>query len=349
MTKNAIILLEAELQKKIPIVNYDAFHILFGDLDRNIKLLEDAFAVRIDSTEDSILLSGEDGGKLLQAETAISTLMSDYRQIDRQRIEYVIDFVSAPPAENKERIEDLSKTVIISNFKGRPIRPKTIGQRRYIEAIEKKELVFGIGPAGTGKTFLAVALAIRDLKAGKVQRIIITRPAVEAGENLGFLPGDLQMKVDPYLRPIFDAMHDILGLETFQTLRERGVIEIAPLAYMRGRTLDNAFVILDEAQNTTQEQMKMFLTRFGANSRVVVNGDVTQIDLPRGKRSGLMHAMRVLKGIPEIEFASFSERDVVRHSLVKKIIARYNEFAEKEERETVDERKIKAPGQRHRK
>jgi phosphate starvation-inducible PhoH-like protein len=216
--------------------------------------------------------------------------------------------------------------------KGKTIKPKTLGQNQYIKAIQKYDLVFGTGPAGTGKTFLAVAMAIRAFKNNEVGKIIITRPAVEAGENLGFLPGDLQMKIDPYLRPIYDALFDILGNDAFLSFKERGLIEIAPLAYMRGRTLDNAFIILDEAQNTTKEQMKMFLTRFGFNSKVVVNGDMTQIDLPSGKRSGLTHALEVLKDVEEIGFVTMNDRDVVRHELVKKIILSYDRY-EKEHKD----------------
>lgn len=317
------------MTKNLPIQNHEAVHELFADLDKHIKLLESNLSVRISTSENAVIIEGEEH----QVETAaksIKLLLDDYTNIDTQRVEYVMDIVSHGEDGEENSIKELSKNQVVTTYLGKPIRPKTLGQRKYIESIQNHELVFGVGPAGTGKTFLAVALAIKALKAGQIQKIIITRPAVEAGENLGFLPGDLQTKVDPYLRPIYDAMHDIMGVDTFNNNRERGVIEIAPLAYMRGRTLDNAFVILDEAQNTTREQMKMFLTRFGAHSKVVVNGDISQIDLPHGKKSGLTHAIKVLKGIKEIDFVYFTEADVVRHSLVKKIIAKYKEYGEKE-------------------
>jgi phosphate starvation-inducible PhoH-like protein len=223
-----------------------------------------------------------------------------------------------------EELLELYKGEIASTYKGKPIRVKTIGQRHYVATIKKKDIVFGIGPAGTGKTYLAVVLAITALKEGRVKRIVLTRPAVEAGENLGFLPGDLQEKVDPYLRPLYDALNDVLGPDNVAKTLERGIIEVAPLAYMRGRTLDDAFVILDEAQNTTPEQMKMFLTRLGFGSKMVITGDVTQIDLPRGKKSGLMEAEKILQGIEDIGFIFLQEADVVRHSLVQKIISAYS-------------------------
>ncbi len=314
------------MTKRIKIENFAAVSELFADLDKHIRVLEGKLGVRISTDGGDIVVCGEDN--VDSAVRSISILLDDYTNIDSQRVDYVTDVVENGEI-NEDEIKELSKNQIVTTFLGRPIKAKTIGQRRYVDSILTHDVVFGIGPAGTGKTFLAVALAIKALKAGRVQKIIITRPAVEAGENLGFLPGDLQNKVDPYLRPIYDAMFEILGLDTFNNHRERGVIEIAPLAYMRGRTLDNAFVILDEAQNTTREQMKMFLTRFGAHSTVVVNGDISQIDLPRGKKSGLTHAIRVLAGIKEIDFVKFSEADVVRHSLVKKIIAKYNEYEER--------------------
>ncbi len=318
------------MTKKLKIENYEALHTLFADLDKNIRLIENNLGVTITMQAGEIIVEGEQAEK---AAHSVALLLDDYRNIDKQRVEYVMDLVKSGEEINKKDIKSLSESKIINTHYGKIVRPKTLGQKRYVQAIERRELVFGVGPAGTGKTFLAVAEAIKALKSGDVQRIIITRPAVEAGENLGFLPGDLQSKVDPYLRPIYDAMHSILGVETFNNHRERGIIEIAPLAYMRGRTLDNAFVILDEAQNTTKQQMKMFLTRFGAHSKVVVNGDISQIDLPRGKKSGLIHAIRVLKGIQEIEIVYFSEADVVRHSLVKKIIAKYKEYDERNREE----------------
>lgn len=312
----------------LEIDDYEAFHELFADLDKNIRLLEENLDVKISSNGNGIDIQG-DPAAVKRAKKAVRLLLDDYKNIDRQKIEYFSDILNNSNDSKESELKGLSKNLIISTHRGRQIKPKTLGQSNYVKAIMGKELVFGVGPAGTGKTFLAVALAIKTLKANLVQKIIITRPAIEAGENLGFLPGDLQMKVDPYLRPIYDAMHDILGIDNFNTLKEKGVIEIAPLAYMRGRTLDNAFVILDEAQNTTREQMKMFLTRFGANSRVVVNGDISQIDLPKGKKSGLVNALNVLKDLGEAGFVYFTEQDVVRHSLVKKIIAKYKESNDK--------------------
>lgn len=320
------------MDRRIKIDNFAAVHELFGNLDKNIKILESNLGVKIGTDGGDIVISGDSEKNVETAVSSVSLLLADYGHIDTQRVEYVLSMANSSD-EDKNSIKELSKKNIVTTFTGRPINPKTVGQRKYVEAIMSHDVVFGIGPAGTGKTFLAVALAIRALKKGEVQKIIITRPAVEAGENLGFLPGDLQQKVDPYLRPIYDAMNDILGFDTFNLHRERGVIEIAPLAYMRGRTLDNAFVILDEAQNTTREQMKMFLTRFGAHSKVVVNGDVSQIDLPRGKKSGLTHALRVLANVEEIAISYLSEADVIRHNLVKKIIAEYKKYEERQNEE----------------
>ena len=314
--------------KKMILNDFSAFHLLFGNLDENIILLEKAFDVSITSRDGEILIKGE-SLSVNKVEEVLYVLIKNIQAgelIDKQKINYVIQSVDAGEGN---KLEDLSKSFICVTSRGKYIKPKTIGQNNYIKAIQKRDVVFGIGPAGTGKTFLAVAMAIRAFKNNEINRIIITRPAVEAGENLGFLPGDLQMKVDPYLRPLYDALYDILGPETFNSYKERGLIEIAPLAYMRGRTLDNAFIILDEAQNTPKEQMKMFLTRFGFNSKVVVNGDVTQIDLPHGKRSGLVHAVEVLNEVEEIGFVYFTERDVVRHELVKKIISSYDRYERK--------------------
>ena len=311
--------------KKMILNDFSAFHLLFGNLDENIILLEKAFNVSIVSRDGEISLKGEPQN-ISSVEEAIHVLVKNIQSgelIDKQKVSYVIQSVSTGDGS---KLDDLSKSFICVNSRGKYIKPKTIGQNQYIKTIQSRDVVFGIGPAGTGKTYLAVALAIRAFKNHEVGKIIITRPAVEAGENLGFLPGDLQMKVDPYLRPLYDALFDILGPETYNTYKERGLIEIAPLAYMRGRTLDNAFIILDEAQNTTKEQMKMFLTRFGFNSKVVVNGDTTQIDLPNGRRSGLIHAIEVLRDVPEIGFVYMSEKDVVRHELVKKIILSYDRY-----------------------
>ncbi len=321
----------ADIVKKMILNDFSAFHLLFGNLDENIILIEKAFKVAITSRDGEITIKGETHA-ILKAEEVLQLLVKSIKtgeNIDKQRINYAIASIIAGDGG---KLEDIGKTSICVTSKGKTIKPKTLGQNQYIKAIQKYDLVFGTGPAGTGKTFLAVAMAIKAFKNNEVGKIIITRPAVEAGENLGFLPGDLQMKIDPYLRPIYDALFDILGNDAFLSYKERGLIEIAPLAYMRGRTLDNAFIILDEAQNTTKEQMKMFLTRFGFNSKVVVNGDVTQIDLPTGRRSGLIHALEVLKEVEEIGFVSLNDRDVVRHELVKKIILSYDRY-EKEHKD----------------
>ena len=247
-------------------------------------------------------------------------------KLNQQKINYIADLTSEGISYKKENVE---KDIICFTHDGKPLKPKTIGQRGYVESIRKKDIVFGIGPAGTGKTYIAVAMAINAFKNKEVQKIILARPAVEAGERLGFLPGDLQEKVDPYLRPLYDALYDVLGRESAMRLKEKEVIEVVPLAYMRGRTLDNSFIILDEAQNTTPEQMKMFLTRMGFGSKVVVTGDVTQVDLPRGKKSGLVEAQKVLKTVSEISFCYLKDVDVVRHQLVKKVINAYDDYYRK--------------------
>ncbi len=311
--------------QKIHIEDFKTLHVLFGNLDEHIKRIESRIGVHISSRDGAIIIKGPQIA-VQHAEDVIHLLASSIKageSIDTHKIQYAIDSVASG---EKSNLEDLSKAFICLSSRGKAIRPKTLGQNQYIQAIQKHDVVFGVGPAGTGKTYLAVAMAIRAFKNNDINRIIITRPAVEAGENLGFLPGDLQMKVDPYLRPIYDAMYDILGAENYASYKERGLIEIAPLAYMRGRTLDNAYIILDEAQNTTREQMKMFLTRFGFGSKVIINGDVSQIDLPKGRKSGLIHALDVLKDIPEIKVVQFNEKDVVRHSLVKKIILSYDQY-----------------------
>jgi phosphate starvation-inducible PhoH-like protein len=300
---------------------------VFGPQDRYLRLIEGQMSASIQSREAEIAISGE-ASEVESLEQLFSVLLQLVRggfTPTERDVTYALELARSLQAD---QLLDLLTYTITTTYKGKPIRVKTIGQRHYIQTIKKKDIVFGIGPAGTGKTYLAVVHAVAALKEGAVKRIMLTRPAVEAGENLGFLPGDLQEKVDPYLRPLYDALHDVLGLEQTTKLFERGMIEVAPLAYMRGRTLDDSFIILDEAQNTTPEQMKMFLTRLGFGSKMVITGDVTQIDLPRGKKSGLIEASRILQNIDEIGFITFTEQDVVRHTLVQKIITAYNHDAE---------------------
>ena len=305
---------------------------LFGDLDVNLERLERAFGVTVRSKEspngegDAISVSGSDMTSVERAADAIGYLKRMAKlnnTLTEQNVDYVIGMVS----DGKDsELSELDDDAICLTHRGKPIKAKTVGQKKYVSAIKKNTVVMGIGPAGTGKTFLAVAMAVTALKAKQVERIILTRPAVEAGEKLGFLPGDLQNKIDPYLRPLYDALYEMLGTEAYARYVERGTIEIAPLAYMRGRTLDDSFIILDEAQNTTPEQMKMFLTRLGFNSKAVVTGDLTQTDLPFGKKSGLGEAVKILEGIDDIAVHRFSERDVVRHRLVQKIILAYENY-----------------------
>lgn len=304
---------------------------LFGSFDENIKLLEKSLGVNVRARDNSLMLTGEEDN-VDKASEVINMLMQIIARgeiIDSQKIIYAITMVQENGGID---IKMLGDDCIAINSKGHPIKTKTLGQKKYVDAISNNTIVFGIGPAGTGKTYLAVAKAVTALRAKEVNRIILTRPAVEAGEKLGFLPGDLQNKVDPYLRPLYDGMYEMLGGEGFARYQEKGVIEVAPLAYMRGRTLDNAFIILDEAQNTTPEQMKMFLTRIGFGSHAVVTGDITQIDLPGDKRSGLKEAARVLKNIEGIEFCTLTEKDVVRHPLVQQIIKAYAKYDEEKER-----------------
>jgi len=314
--------LEKIQQRKIEIEDMKFIKELFGNFDENAKFINRKLKIDITSREGEIILTGEDGYIDL-GEKLIGELQNMSRKgetLTPQRINYIISIL----LEGKEdEIKDLIGNAILVTAKGKPIKPKTLGQKYYIEEIISKDLTFGIGPAGTGKTYLAVAMAVKAFRNEEVNKIILTRPAVEAGENLGFLPGDLKDKVDPYLRPLYDGLFDILGVDKFQKYMERGLIEVAPLAYMRGRTLENSFIILDEAQNTTKEQMKMFLTRIGFGSKVVVTGDITQIDLPGGKYSGLKHTLSVLKDIREIGFCYLTDKDVVRHSLVQKIIKAY--------------------------
>lgn len=296
---------------------------LVGVNDGNLKLLSEGYDLSVSDVGNEIVIAGDDEEKIKKVVAVLKALDS---VVNTGVNIGAPDTVSAMKMADKgttEYFADLYKKVLIRDAKGRPIRVKNMGQKRYVEAIDKSDVVFGIGPAGTGKTFLAVVCAIAAFKKGEVSRIILTRPAVEAGESLGFLPGDLKEKVDPYLRPIYDSLHAILGTNTTDRLMERGVIEVAPLAYMRGRTLDDAFVILDEAQNTTDAQMKMFLTRLGFNSKMVVNGDMTQVDLPGRQHSGLIDARHILKNIDQIKFINFSANDVVRHPVVAKIITAY--------------------------
>lgn len=296
---------------------------LFGNFDGNMKRLEKEYGVQILSHGSQVKVRGDAVAvsKTCRAIGCLLVMLNHGEQLTAQSIDTVISMVEDGDEDKISSITDADCICITS--KGRPVKPKTLGQRRYVEAIKDNTITIGVGPAGTGKTYLAVALAVNAFRNKQVNRIVLTRPAVEAGESLGFLPGDLQQKVDPYLRPLYDALFDMLGAENFQRCQERGDIEVAPLAYMRGRTLDDSFIILDEAQNTTGEQMKMFLTRLGFNSKAVVTGDVTQIDLPAGKRSGLIEAVRVLKGIDDIATVQLSAKDVVRHRLIQEIIKAY--------------------------
>ena len=318
--------------------------ILFGGLDKNVRVIESAFDVNI-STKDSediggslILIVGEDSKKVDEAAETISNLRkiaSLNGTLKDSDVDYVISMVKDGKGSE---LRDIDGDCICITNRGKPIKAKTVGQKRYVDLIRNNTVVMGVGPAGTGKTFLAVAMAVKALRAKQVSRIILTRPAVEAGEKLGYLPGDLQNKIDPYLRPLYDALFETLGSETYQKNVERGIIEIAPLAYMRGRTLDDSFIILDEAQNTTPEQMKMFLTRLGSGSKAVVTGDITQTDLPRGAKSGLVEAIKILDGIEDIAIHHFTGRDVVRHRLVQRIITAYEKY-EKERAEKKNEGK----------
>uniref|UniRef100_A0A7C5Z095 PhoH-like protein n=1 Tax=Caldicellulosiruptor owensensis TaxID=55205 RepID=A0A7C5Z095_9FIRM len=299
---------------------------IFGEFDSKVRTLEELLNVNIVFRDNSIKIIGSSPENINKAEKTIKILHDMERKkldIDEHTIRYIVETLE------DEEIRSLENDIIFITHRGKQVKPKTLGQKRYISAIMNNTIVFGIGPAGTGKTYLAMAMAVHYLKKKEVSKIILTRPAVEAGEKLGFLPGDLQTKVDPYLRPIYDALHDLIGTETYQRYMERGVIEVAPLAYMRGRTLDDAFIILDEAQNTTSEQMKMFLTRLGFGSKAVVTGDITQIDLPSGVESGLVQVTKILRDIEGIEFVFLTYQDVVRHQLVQKIINAYNRYEEK--------------------
>ena len=315
--------METEEKIYIPIEDVSLTSALFGQYDENIRVIEDEINVRVSMEAAHIVISGEEEAAAL-AGTVINRLIILLRKgerIDKSRIRYAIELA----AEGRdELIEEIMSDVIAITYRGKQIKSKTLGQQKYVSAMKNNTITFGIGPAGTGKTYLAMAMAVMAFKNKEVERIVLTRPAVEAGEKLGFLPGDLQHKVDPYLRPLYDALYEMMGMESYQKLAERGVIEVAPLAYMRGRTLNEAFVILDEAQNTTIEQMKMFLTRLGDGSRMVVTGDLTQVDLPPGKLSGLKHDSQILEDVKDIAICKLTHRDVVRHELVQNIIKAYD-------------------------
>ena len=313
------------MEQRISIDRLEQAVNIFGSFDENIRLLEKEFEVTVVNREGELRVEGEEENVALAARAvqALLTLSSRGEIIGEQNVRYVIGLVRSG---QDERITELTGDVLCISAKGRPIKPKTIGQKEYIKSVLNNTITIGVGPAGTGKTYLAVAAAVQAFRDKQVNRIILTRPAVEAGERLGFLPGDLQSKVDPYLRPLYDALFDMLGAETYQKYLERGNIEVAPLAYMRGRTLDDSFIILDEAQNTSREQMKMFLTRLGFGSKIVITGDVTQIDLPDGKASGLKEAMRVLRKVEGIGICELTNNDVVRHVMVQRIVKAYEDY-----------------------
>lgn len=300
---------------------------LFGSFDENVRMIEQEYGVDIISRGSELKISGEAEpvSKAAKVVDSLLNLLNRGETLNEQAVRYCMTLVNDG---SEEKIETIARDCVCITAKGKPIKPKTLGQRNYVQEIKDNTITIAIGPAGTGKTYLAVAMAVTAFRAHEVNRIILTRPAVEAGEKLGFLPGDLQQKVDPYLRPLYDALFDMLGAETYQKYVERGNIEVAPLAYMRGRTLDDSFIILDEAQNTTREQMKMFLTRLGFNSKMVITGDVTQIDLPDGHRSGLVEVTKILKNVPDIALIQFNEKDVVRHKLVQDIIKAYEKYEE---------------------
>lgn len=304
---------------------------IFGSFDENIRRIEEAFHVKVTDRGMELKVSGEpeDADHGARAIEALLSLASKGEEIDEQKVRYLISMVNEG---NDDKVGEIAKDVVCVTAKGKPIKAKTLGQQKYLKAIAKNTITIGVGPAGTGKTYLAVAAAVAAFRAKEVNRIILTRPAVEAGERLGFLPGDLQNKVDPYLRPLYDALFDMLGAETYNKYLERGNIEVAPLAYMRGRTLDDSFIILDEAQNTTREQMKMFLTRLGFGSKIIITGDVTQIDLPADKVCGLKEALRVLEIVPDIAICKLTAADVVRHELVQRIVAAYDRYEQEKQK-----------------
>ena len=306
----------------------EKLHLLFGDFDSNINIIQKEYGVSVFSRDGSVKIVGQEDRtqSALKAVEGLLELIDRGETINDISVRYVIGLVNEGA---EEQVTEIGGDTVCVTFTGKPVKAKTIGQKKYIDCIKNNAIVFGVGPAGTGKTYLAVAMAVKAFKAHEINRIILTRPAVEAGEKLGFLPGDLQNKVDPYLRPLYDALFDMMGAESYQRNLEKNIIEVAPLAYMRGRTLDDSFIILDEAQNTTPEQMKMFLTRLGFNSKMVITGDITQIDLPDNKRSGLVEAVKILKNIDDIAITRFSEKDVVRHKLVQDIVRAYERASEK--------------------
>lgn len=318
------------VEKTVSVQNTEQIWALFGSYDENINTIQRTYNVVILSRGGDIKVTGEPSN----VDKAVNTLQTLLHMIDKgesineQTVRYVANMVNTDTSVNA-KLKEMSSDGICVTTSGKVVKPKTLGQKQYVEAIKKNTIVFGVGPAGTGKTYLAVALAVKSFKAHDVNRIILTRPAVEAGEKLGFLPGDLQDKVDPYLRPLYDGLSDMLGFESFQKFMEKGTIEVAPLAYMRGRTLENAFIILDEAQNTTPEQIKMFLTRLGNGSKMVITGDITQIDLPNRQKSGLIEALEVLENVEDIAIQQFNEKDVVRHKLVQEIVKAYEEYNNK--------------------
>lgn len=320
---------EPMTEKTINIDNTDSLLAILGNYDENINLIQRHFDVVFLSRGDTIKITGNEKNVNLAYETVkiLLEMIENGDMIAEQNIRYVISMVEEGKQNN---IKNMSSGVICISSTGKSVVAKTLGQKNYVSAIKKNTITFGVGPAGTGKTYLAVAMAVSAMRAHQVNRIILTRPAVEAGEKLGFLPGDLQDKVDPYLRPLYDSLFELFGADTFSKLFEKGSIEVAPLAYMRGRTLDDAFIILDEAQNTTSEQIKMFLTRLGFNSKIIITGDVTQIDLPDKSRSGLIEAVKVLRDVDDIEIVEFTDKDVVRHRLVQDIIRAYEKYNDKE-------------------
>ena len=313
------------IEQVISVDRLEEIILLFGSFDANIKLIEQTLGVSVVNRDNDLKISGEPESvlKALKVIEGLLTFVSRGEQLTEQNVRYVMSLVDEG---TEDKLSELGQDVICVTAKGKPVKPKTFGQKKYVKAIGKNTITLGVGPAGTGKTYLAVAMAVTAFRKKEVNRIILTRPAVEAGEKLGFLPGDLQNKVDPYLRPLYDALFDMLGGETYNKYLERGNIEVAPLAYMRGRTLDDSFIILDEAQNTSREQMKMFLTRLGFNSKMVITGDVTQIDLPKDKVSGLNEALKVLETVEDVSVCWLTAKDVVRHALVQRIVGAYEQY-----------------------